>query len=113
MSCSPSSKPTFPESGAARAPGCTTRWSCAISGPAGCCGPRRGHLCIERRMNIGTIIDSVAADDPARAAVVIDGRAITYGELATAVERCAAHLTTTGLASRRVAVVDNVSLLSI
>jgi len=64
-------------------------------------------------MNIGTIIDPVAAGDPARAALVIDGRAITYGELATAVERCAAHLTTNGLTSRRVAVVDNGSLLSI
>jgi acyl-CoA synthetase (AMP-forming)/AMP-acid ligase II len=64
-------------------------------------------------MNIGTIIDPVAAGDPTRAALVIDGHTINYCELAAAVERCSACLTTNGLTSRRVAVVDNGSLLSI
>ena len=94
-------------------PGCTTLLSCAISGPAGCCGPPRGHHCAEARMNIGTIIDAAAAADPARAALIIDGRRIGYGELATAVERCAAHLAASGATGRRIAVVDVGSLLSI
>jgi acyl-CoA synthetase (AMP-forming)/AMP-acid ligase II len=64
-------------------------------------------------MNIGTIIDAPAAGDPARAALIIDGRVISYGELAVAVERCAARLADSGLAGRRVAVVDVGSLLSI
>jgi acyl-CoA synthetase (AMP-forming)/AMP-acid ligase II len=64
-------------------------------------------------MNIGTILDAAAADDPARAALIIDGRVISYGELAAAVERCAAGLAARGLAGRRVAVVDGGSLLSI
>ena len=64
-------------------------------------------------MNTGTIIDAAAAGDPARAALIIDGRAISYGELATAVDRCAAGLAASGLAGRRVAVVDSASLLSI
>ena len=64
-------------------------------------------------MNIGNIIDPVAAGDPARAALVIDGQTINYGELAAAVEQCSAHLATNGLTSTRVAVVDNASLLSI
>ena len=29
-------------------------------------------------MNIGTIIDAAAAGDPARAALIIDGRVISY-----------------------------------
>ena len=64
-------------------------------------------------MNIGTIIDAAAAGDPARAALIIDGRTISYGELAAAVERCAAGLAASGVAGRRVAVVDVGSLLSI
>jgi acyl-CoA synthetase (AMP-forming)/AMP-acid ligase II len=64
-------------------------------------------------MNIGTIIDAAAAGDPRRAALIIHGRVTTYGELATAVDRCAAGLAASGLAGRRVAVVDTGSLLSI
>ena len=64
-------------------------------------------------MNIGTFIDAAAAADPARAALIIDGRVVSYGELATAVERCAAHLAASGTTGRRVAVVDVGSLLSI
>lgn len=64
-------------------------------------------------MNIGTIHEATAAGDPARAALVIDGRATSYGELATAVEQCAAGLAASGVAGRRVAVVDGGSLLSI
>ena len=64
-------------------------------------------------MNIGTISDSAAAGDPARTALVIDGRVVSYGELATAVEHCAAALFPMGLTGRRIAVVDCGSLLSI
>jgi acyl-CoA synthetase (AMP-forming)/AMP-acid ligase II len=64
-------------------------------------------------MNIGTIIDATAADDPGRAALIIDNRVISYGELATAAEQCAACLAAGGLAGERVAVVDAGSLLSI
>ena len=42
-------------------------------------------------MNISTIIDAAAAGDPDRTALIIDGRAISYGELAAAVEQCAAR----------------------
>jgi len=64
-------------------------------------------------MNIGTIIDAPSADDPDRAALIINGRAITYGELAEVVETCAAELSSRGLAGKRIAVVDVGSLLSI
>ena len=65
-------------------------------------------------MNTGTILDAAAARDPARAALIIDGRFITYGELAAAVQRCAAGLAANGTrAGDRVAVVDGGSLLSI
>ena len=64
-------------------------------------------------MNTGAIIDAAAAGDPTRAALIIDGRAISYGELAAAVEQCAAGLAGSGVAGRRVAVVDGGSLLSI
>jgi acyl-CoA synthetase (AMP-forming)/AMP-acid ligase II len=64
-------------------------------------------------MNIGTIIDGAATGDPARAALIIDGRAISYRELAEAVEQCAAGLAASGVAGRRVAVVDCGGLLSI
>jgi acyl-CoA synthetase (AMP-forming)/AMP-acid ligase II len=64
-------------------------------------------------MNIGTILDAAAAGDPGRAALIIDERAISYGDLAMAVEQCAAVLAASGVAGRRVAVVDGGSLLSI
>jgi acyl-CoA synthetase (AMP-forming)/AMP-acid ligase II len=65
-------------------------------------------------MNIGTILDAAASGDPARPALIIDGRAIGYGELAAAVQRCAAGLAAHGVvAGQRVAVVDGGSLLSI
>ena len=64
-------------------------------------------------MNIGTIVDTIAAGDPDRAALIINGRTFTYGELATAVEQCAARLAANGLAGKRIAVVDVGSLLSI
>jgi acyl-CoA synthetase (AMP-forming)/AMP-acid ligase II len=64
-------------------------------------------------VNIGTTIDTIAVGDPDRAALIINGRTITYGELATAVEQCAARLAADGLAGKRIAVVDVGSLLSI
>jgi long-chain acyl-CoA synthetase len=65
-------------------------------------------------MNLGTIIDAAAADDPERIALVIDGHSIGYGELGAAVRGCAAVLTAHGvMAGDRVAVVDTASLLSI
>ena len=64
-------------------------------------------------MNIGTIIDAAAAGDPDRAALIIDGRTISYGELAVAVEQCVARLAANGLSGTRVAVVDVGSLLAI
>jgi acyl-CoA synthetase (AMP-forming)/AMP-acid ligase II len=65
-------------------------------------------------MNTGTILDAAAARDPARVALIVDGRCITYGELAAAVHRCAAGLAGNGIrAGDRVAVVDGGSLLSI
>lgn len=64
-------------------------------------------------MNIGTISDSAAVGDPGRTALVIDGRTVSYGELATAAQRCATGLFAAGLTGRRIAVVDHASLLSI
>lgn len=65
-------------------------------------------------MNTGTIHEAAAIGDPARAALIIDGRSISYGELATTVRRCAATLADRGVAAgERVAVVDNGSLMSI
>ena len=65
-------------------------------------------------MNTGTILDAAAARNPARVALIVDGRCITYGELAAAVHRCAAGLAGNGIrAGDRVAVVDGGSLLSI
>ena len=65
-------------------------------------------------MNLGRIIDAVAAGDPARTTLIIDGRRISYGELDTAVRHCAAALAAHGVpAGERVAVVDGGSLLSI
>ncbi|OBG35153.1 class I adenylate-forming enzyme family protein [Mycobacterium sp. E3198] len=65
-------------------------------------------------MNTGTILDAAATGDPARTALIIDGRFISYGDLAATVRRCAAALAARGVvAGQRVAVVDNGSLLSI
>lgn len=65
-------------------------------------------------MNIGTILDAAASGDPERAALIVDGRAISYGALAAAVRHCAAGLAAHGVvAGQRVAVVDGGSLLSI
>ena len=65
-------------------------------------------------MNTGTIHDSTAAGDPARIALIADGRAISYGELARAVRQCCAGLTDRGVvAGQRIAVADGGSLLSI
>jgi len=64
-------------------------------------------------VNIATIIDAAAAADPDRIALIIDERVTTYGELAAAVERCAARLVDTGLAGERIAVVDVASPASI
>jgi len=65
-------------------------------------------------MNTGTIVDAAAAGDPARAALIVDGRSISYGELAVTVRQCAAILAARGVvAGDRVAVVDGGSLLSI
>ena len=57
-------------------------------------------------MNIGTIVDAAAAGDPGRAALIIDGHIVRYGELAAAVEQCSGRLADSGLAGKRVAVVD-------
>jgi acyl-CoA synthetase (AMP-forming)/AMP-acid ligase II len=65
-------------------------------------------------MNIGTIIDAAASGDPNRVALIIGKRAIGYGQLAAAVEQCAAGLAANGVvAGARVAVVDGGSLLSV
>jgi hypothetical protein len=40
-------------------------------------------------MNTGTVLDAAAAGDPARVAVIVDGRSISYGELMTEVRQCA------------------------
>jgi acyl-CoA synthetase (AMP-forming)/AMP-acid ligase II len=64
-------------------------------------------------MNIGTITDAAATGDPDRVALIIGKHAIGYGQLAAAVERCAAGLAANGVvAGSRVAVVDGGSLLS-
>jgi acyl-CoA synthetase (AMP-forming)/AMP-acid ligase II len=65
-------------------------------------------------MNIGMTIDAAATDDPDRIALILDKRVIGYGQLAAAVERCAAGLAANGVvAGNRVPVVDGGSLLSI
>jgi acyl-CoA synthetase (AMP-forming)/AMP-acid ligase II len=65
-------------------------------------------------MNIGTIIDAAASGDPNRVALIIGKRTIGYGQLAAAVEQCAAGLAASGVvAGARVAVVDGGSLLSV
>ncbi len=58
-------------------------------------------------MNIGTLLDSVATEVPTRTALIVDGRAVSYGELAATVRRAAAALAARGVAAGdRVAVVD-------
>ena len=65
-------------------------------------------------MNTGTIVDAAAAGDPARIAVIVDGRPIDYAELQAAARQCAAGLVPTDVTvGQRVAVVDTGSLLSI
>lgn len=65
-------------------------------------------------MHTGTILDAAATGEPARVALIIDGVATSYGELAATVRNCAAGLADRGVrAGQRVAVVDNGSLLSI
>src|SRR6478672_3728929 len=64
-------------------------------------------------MNIASIIDTAAAEDPTRTALIIDDHVVSYGELAAAVERCAARLVDNGLAGERIAVVDVASPASI
>ncbi|OBK16067.1 class I adenylate-forming enzyme family protein, partial [Mycobacterium asiaticum] len=65
-------------------------------------------------MNIGTIVDAAAAEDPERIALIIDDRSIGYGELGAAVRHSAAGLAAHGVTGGdRVAVVDVAGLLSI
>ncbi|UXA04698.1 acyl--CoA ligase [Mycobacterium sp. SMC-2] len=65
-------------------------------------------------MNIGTMLEAAATGDPRRVALIVNGRAIGYGELAATVRRCAAALADRGVvAGQRVAVVDGGSVLSI
>ncbi len=65
-------------------------------------------------MNVGTMLEAAATGDPARAALIIEGRSVSYGELAAEVRRCAAGLSAHGVvAGQRVAVADGGSLLSI
>jgi acyl-CoA synthetase (AMP-forming)/AMP-acid ligase II len=65
-------------------------------------------------MNLGTIIDDAAIGDPARVALIIGTDTIGYGQLAAAVQRCAAGLAANGVAAgSRVAVADGGSLLSV
>ena len=65
-------------------------------------------------MSIGMIIDAAATGDPDRVALIIGKRVVGYGQLAAAVECCAAGLAANGVAAgTRVAVVDGGSVLSI
>ena len=66
-------------------------------------------------MNTGTILDAAVAGDPARTALIIDGRFISYGELAATVRavRRRPGRRAACVAGDRVAVVDGGSLLSI
>ena len=65
-------------------------------------------------MNIGTMLEAAATGDPARVALIIEGRSLGYGELAATVCQCAAGLADSGVvAGQRVAVVDGGSVLSI
>ena len=51
-------------------------------------------------MNIGTIVDAAAAGDSGRAALIIDGHIVRYGELAAAVEQCSGRLADSRLAGK-------------
>ncbi|WAC93966.1 class I adenylate-forming enzyme family protein [Mycobacterium sp. Aquia_213] len=65
-------------------------------------------------MNTGTIHDAAASGDPARPALIVDGRTVSYGELATAVRQSATSLAAHGVTpGQRIPVVDGGSLLSI
>lgn len=65
-------------------------------------------------MNAGSILEAAETGDPSRAALIIDGRSIGYGELAQTVRQCAAGLAARGVVpGQRIAVVDVGSLLSI
>jgi acyl-CoA synthetase (AMP-forming)/AMP-acid ligase II len=65
-------------------------------------------------MNTGTIHDAAASGDPARAALIVGGRTVSYGELATTARQCATGLAAHGVTpGQRIAVVDGGSLLSI
>ncbi|MGZ4530052.1 MAG: class I adenylate-forming enzyme family protein [Mycobacterium sp.] len=65
-------------------------------------------------MNIGTMLEAAATGDPARVALIIEGRSLAYGELAATVRQCAAGLADRGVVpGQRVAVVDGGSVLSI
>lgn len=65
-------------------------------------------------MNTGTIQDAAASGDPARAALIVGGRTVSYAELATAVRQCATRLAGHGVTpGQRIPVVDGGSLLSI
>ncbi len=65
-------------------------------------------------MNTGTIHDAAASGDPARPALIVGGRTVSYGELGTAVRQCATGLAAHGVTpGQRIAVVDGGSLLSI
>jgi acyl-CoA synthetase (AMP-forming)/AMP-acid ligase II len=64
-------------------------------------------------VNIATVLDPVVAADPARVALVVGDRSITYAELADAVASCAAGLAAHGVGrGDRVAVVEVGGLLS-
>jgi acyl-CoA synthetase (AMP-forming)/AMP-acid ligase II len=65
-------------------------------------------------MNIGTVADAAAIDDPDRVALIIGDQTIGYGRLAATVQHCAAGLAAHGVAAGdRVAIVDGGSVLSI
>ena len=61
----------------------------------------------------GRVLEGVTASDPTRAALIIDATVTTYGELAAAVDRCAAGLCSAGVVpGQRIPLVDDTSVLS-
>ncbi|HEY6624809.1 MAG TPA: AMP-binding protein [Acidimicrobiales bacterium] len=61
----------------------------------------------------GRVLEGVAASDPTRAALIIDGSVTTYGELDAAVDHCAAGLRVAGVVrGQRIPLVDDTSVLS-
>src|ERR1700753_314167 len=65
-------------------------------------------------MNIGTVADAPAIDDPDRVALIIGKEAIGYGRLAATIQHCAGRLAANGVvAGNRFALVDGGRLLSI